>query len=32
VHRWLEPGDVVEMEIERLGLLRNTITGERAEA
>lgn len=24
-HRWLEPGDVVEMEIERLGLLRNTI-------
>ncbi|HST89166.1 MAG TPA: fumarylacetoacetate hydrolase family protein, partial [Ktedonobacterales bacterium] len=24
-HRWLRPGDVVEMEIERLGLLRNTI-------
>ncbi len=24
-HRWLEPGDVVEMEIEHLGLLRNTI-------
>lgn len=29
-HRWLQPGDVVEMEIERLGLLRNTIVGERA--
>lgn len=25
VHRWLEPGDVVEMEIERLGILRNRI-------
>jgi fumarylacetoacetate (FAA) hydrolase len=24
-HRWLEVGDVVEMEIERLGVLRNTI-------
>jgi fumarylacetoacetate (FAA) hydrolase len=24
-HRWLQPGDVVEMEIERLGVLRNTI-------
>lgn len=24
-HRWLRPGDVVEMEIERLGVLRNTI-------
>ncbi len=24
-HRWLRPGDVVEMEIERLGELRNTI-------
>ena len=24
-HRWLQPGDVVEMEIERLGILRNTI-------
>jgi fumarylacetoacetate (FAA) hydrolase len=24
-HRWLLPGDVVEMEIERLGSLRNTI-------
>jgi fumarylacetoacetate (FAA) hydrolase len=24
-HRWLEPGDVVEMEIERLGVLRNII-------
>lgn len=23
--RWLEPGDVVELEIERLGVLRNTI-------
>jgi fumarylacetoacetate (FAA) hydrolase len=31
VHRWLEPGDVVEMEIERLGVLRNTIVGERPE-
>ncbi|MGZ3599920.1 MAG: fumarylacetoacetate hydrolase family protein [Ktedonobacterales bacterium] len=29
-HRWLQPGDVVEMEIERLGLLRNTIVGARA--
>ena len=26
-HRWLEPGDVVEMEIERLGMLRNTLAG-----
>ena len=26
-HRWLEPGDVVEMEIERLGTLRNTLVG-----
>ncbi len=25
-HRWLQPGDVVEMEIERLGVLRNTLT------
>ena len=24
-HRWLRPGDVVEMEIERLGVLRNSI-------
>lgn len=24
-YRWLEPGDVVELEVERLGLLRNTI-------
>ena len=24
-HRWLLPGDVVEMEIERLGMLRNTL-------
>jgi fumarylacetoacetate (FAA) hydrolase len=24
-HRWLRPGDVVEMEIERLGVLRNTV-------
>ena len=22
---WLEPGDVVELEVERLGLLRNTV-------
>lgn len=27
-HRWLLPGDVVEMEIERLGVLRNTIVRE----
>ena len=26
-HRWLRPGDVVEMEIERLGVLRNTLFG-----
>jgi 2-keto-4-pentenoate hydratase/2-oxohepta-3-ene-1,7-dioic acid hydratase in catechol pathway len=25
VHRWLEPGDVVELEIERLGILKNRI-------
>ncbi|WP_241154311.1 fumarylacetoacetate hydrolase family protein [Staphylospora marina] len=25
VHRWLEPGDVVELEIERIGVLRNRI-------
>jgi fumarylacetoacetate (FAA) hydrolase len=24
-HRWLRPGDIVELEIERLGVLRNTI-------
>ena len=27
-HRWLLPGDVVEMEIERLGTLTNTLVGE----
>jgi 2-keto-4-pentenoate hydratase/2-oxohepta-3-ene-1,7-dioic acid hydratase in catechol pathway len=27
VHRWLEPGDVVELEVEKLGVLRNTIGG-----
>ncbi|HLO12172.1 MAG TPA: fumarylacetoacetate hydrolase family protein [Pseudoneobacillus sp.] len=27
IHRWLEPGDLVELEIENLGVLRNTITG-----
>jgi 2-keto-4-pentenoate hydratase/2-oxohepta-3-ene-1,7-dioic acid hydratase in catechol pathway len=26
-HRWLEPGDLVELEIEKLGILRNTIEG-----
>lgn len=26
VHRWLEPGDTVELEIEKLGVLRNNIT------
>ncbi|RJG25109.1 fumarylacetoacetate hydrolase family protein [Paenibacillus thiaminolyticus] len=25
VHRWLEPGDVIELEVTGLGLLRNTI-------
>ncbi|PWK10340.1 fumarylacetoacetate hydrolase family protein [Tumebacillus permanentifrigoris] len=25
VHRWLEPGDLVELEVERLGVLRNRI-------
>ncbi|SDX42563.1 fumarylacetoacetate hydrolase [Marininema mesophilum] len=25
-HRWLEPGDIVELSIEGLGVLRNTIT------
>jgi fumarylacetoacetate (FAA) hydrolase len=24
-HRWLQPGDIVELEIERLGVMRNTI-------
>jgi len=23
--RWLQPGDVVEAEIERIGVLRNTV-------
>jgi 2-keto-4-pentenoate hydratase/2-oxohepta-3-ene-1,7-dioic acid hydratase in catechol pathway len=27
IHRWLEPGDLVELEIENLGILRNSITG-----
>lgn len=26
VHRWLVPGDLIELEIEKLGVLRNTIT------
>jgi 2-keto-4-pentenoate hydratase/2-oxohepta-3-ene-1,7-dioic acid hydratase in catechol pathway len=26
---WLQPGDVVELEIERIGVLRNTITAKR---
>lgn len=30
VHRWLEPGDVVELEIERLGVLRNRIIAPQA--
>lgn len=25
VHRYLEPGDVVELEVERLGILKNLI-------
>ncbi|WP_409270190.1 fumarylacetoacetate hydrolase family protein [Neobacillus sp. SCS-31] len=28
-HRWLEPGDLVELEIEKLGVLRNTVIGEK---
>lgn len=28
VHRWLKPGDIVELEIEKLGVLRNTIIEE----
>ncbi len=28
-HPWLRPGDVIELEIERLGMLRNRIAGER---
>jgi acylpyruvate hydrolase len=27
---WLQPGQVCEVEIENVGLLRNTITGETA--
>jgi fumarylacetoacetate (FAA) hydrolase len=30
VHPWLKPGDVVELEIERLGVLRNKVTNARA--
>ena len=26
--RWLQPGDVVELEVERLGVLRNRVVGE----
>ncbi|HEU4962885.1 MAG TPA: fumarylacetoacetate hydrolase family protein [Bacilli bacterium] len=29
VHRWLEPGDVVELSIERLGVLRNKVVESR---
>jgi fumarylacetoacetate (FAA) hydrolase len=25
---WLQPGDVVELEVERLGVLRNTVSGQ----
>ena len=25
--RWLKPGDVIELEIEGIGVLRNTVTG-----
>jgi fumarylacetoacetate (FAA) hydrolase len=28
VEQWLQPGDVVEMEIEGLGMLKNTIVKE----
>jgi len=28
VHRWLLPGDVVEFEVDKLGVLNNTIVGE----
>ncbi len=27
--RWVQPGDVVELEIERIGVLRNTIVREK---
>jgi 2-keto-4-pentenoate hydratase/2-oxohepta-3-ene-1,7-dioic acid hydratase in catechol pathway len=27
VHRWLEPGDVVELEVEGIGVLRNRVAG-----
>ena len=29
IHRWLEPGDQVELEIEHLGVLKNTIIDDR---
>ncbi len=25
VHRWLQPGDVIELEIDKLGVLKNSI-------
>jgi 2-keto-4-pentenoate hydratase/2-oxohepta-3-ene-1,7-dioic acid hydratase in catechol pathway len=28
VHRWLQPGDVVELEIDKLGVLKNTIVND----
>lgn len=28
VHRWLKPGDVVELEIDKLGVLKNSIVNE----
>jgi 2-keto-4-pentenoate hydratase/2-oxohepta-3-ene-1,7-dioic acid hydratase in catechol pathway len=30
VHRWLEPGDVVELEIDKLGVLKNSIVTDEA--
>jgi fumarylacetoacetate (FAA) hydrolase len=27
--RWLQPGDVVELEVERIGVLRNTVGARR---
>ncbi|MEH7254658.1 fumarylacetoacetate hydrolase family protein [Neobacillus niacini] len=28
VHRWLQPGDVIELEIDKLGVLKNTIVND----
>lgn len=31
VHRWLKPGDGVELEIDKLGVLKNLVVGDRKE-